>query len=175
MADDVSIELWMERRRLSALDKQLEQSGYCGDVEKYMQECLIALYAETVPTEVQAAIEQEITTERLDAQHRAEESRRISVFHVTEHGADVYFKTERSYELLQAVNQLRAYLRKAQDALPNTFGEYFLNAQRSQPMILISQLPSAWRIPARYPARSILASISVNFSLSTLWTAGKPM
>ena len=40
MADDISLELWMDRRRLTALDEALADSGYDKGAEKYMQDML---------------------------------------------------------------------------------------------------------------------------------------
>jgi hypothetical protein len=125
MADDVSIELWLDRRRMDALERILHESGT--DTQTVMQARLKDLYTQYVPAQERTQINERIEAERLAKERRAEESRRISVFHVTEHGDDVYFKTERDGEFLQAVNQLRAYLRKEQSAPPNTFAEMFFD------------------------------------------------
>lgn len=121
MADDVSIELWLDRRRMDALERILHESGT--DTQTVMQARLKDLYTQYVPAQERTQINERIEAERLAKERRAEESRRISVFHVTEHGEDVCFKTERGGEFLQAANQLRTYLRKEQDAPPGTFAE----------------------------------------------------
>lgn len=123
MADDVSIELWLDRRELSALERILHESG--ADTQTVMQARLKELYAKYVPAQERTQINERIEAERLAEERRAEENRRISVFHVTEHGEDVYFKTERGGEFMQAVNQLRTYLRKEQDVPPDSFAESF--------------------------------------------------
>lgn len=123
MADDVSIELWLDRRELSALERVLAESGT--NTQTVMQARLKELYTQYVTSQERIQINECIEGERLAEERRAEENRRISVFHVTEHGDDVYFKTERGGEFLQAVNQLRTYLWKEQNAPPDTFAEAF--------------------------------------------------
>jgi hypothetical protein len=123
MADDISLELWIDRRRIDALERVLNESGT--DTQTVMQARLEELYTQYVPAQERTQINECIEAERLAAERRAEESRRISVFRVTEHGDEMYFKTERSGEFLQAANQLRTYLRKEQSAPPAAFAEMF--------------------------------------------------
>lgn len=49
MADDNSIELWMDRRRLAALERVLNESGT--DTQTVMQARLDELYAQYVPAQ----------------------------------------------------------------------------------------------------------------------------
>lgn len=127
MADDVSMELWLDSRRLEALNKALEDIGYDRGAEKNMQDRLIDLYCETVPTEVQTAIDQEINAEHMEAQRLAEEHRRICAFHVTEDGQSRYFSVDDGLELLDAAKKVRAYLTAESTARPSGFEKMFLH------------------------------------------------
>ena len=49
MADDVSLELWMDRRRLTALERVLKERGT--DTQTVMQARLDELYRQYVPAQ----------------------------------------------------------------------------------------------------------------------------
>ena len=125
MADDISIELWLDRRRLEALDEALTDIGYDHGAENYMQDRLIDLYCETVPTEVQTAIDQELAAERLADEQRVEECKKVSAFHVMEHGKEQYFATDDAPEFLMAAIHLRHYLTKEQGAGQLSFAQRY--------------------------------------------------
>ncbi|MDD3778668.1 MAG: hypothetical protein PHU76_01585 [Synergistaceae bacterium] len=127
MPDDVSIELWMDRRRLAALDKALSHIGYDKGAEKYMQDRFIDTYAEIVPTDIQSSIDTELAAELLADKRLAEEQQRICAFHVTENGQSQYFSVDEGLELLDAAKKLRSYLTAEPVAKPDCFEKMFLH------------------------------------------------
>ena len=96
MADDVSLELWMDRRRLAALERVLKESGT--DTQAVMQARFDELYRQYVPAQERTAINERIEGERLAAERRAEEARRVCAFHVTEDGRSRYFSVDNTFE-----------------------------------------------------------------------------
>ena len=56
--DSVSIELWLDKRQLAALEQALAEDGTT--VDRIMQERLDELYAQRVPPEQQEKIQQEL-------------------------------------------------------------------------------------------------------------------
>ncbi len=125
MADDVSIELWMDRRRLAALERVMRESGT--DTQTVMQARFDALYRQYVPMQERTDINNTIEGERLAAERLAEEQRRIAAFHVTEHGAEKYFTTDDGLELLDAAKKVRAYLTNEPSASPSSFERMVLH------------------------------------------------
>lgn len=111
MADDISLELWLDRRKLDALDKALSDADYEKGIEKYMQEKLIELYIETVPDEVQVEINYQ-----LDAERRIDERRPVSAFRIVENGNDEIFSVQHNYEFLDVAQKLRVYLGKGENS-----------------------------------------------------------
>ena len=71
MADDVSLELWMDRRRLTALERVLKERGT--DTQTVMQARLDELYRQYVPAQERTEINERMESERLAAERRAEE------------------------------------------------------------------------------------------------------
>jgi hypothetical protein len=119
MADDISIELWMDRRRLAALERVLQESGTA--TQTVMQARFDELYRQYVPVQERTDINNAIEGERLAAERLAEERQRIAAFHVTEHGGEKYFTTDEGLELLDAAKKLRSYLTKEPSATPDSF------------------------------------------------------
>lgn len=127
MANDVSVELWLDKRRLAALDKALSDEGDGRGTEKYMQDRLIELYCEIVPSDIQTAIDQELEAERLAAERLAEDRRRVCAFHVTEDGQSQYFSVGEGFELLEVAKKVRAYLTAKPAERPASFAKMFLH------------------------------------------------
>ena len=125
MADDNSIELWMDRRRLAALERVLNESGT--DTQTVMQARLDELYAQYVPAQERTEINMAIEAERIAAEQKAEETRHVSVFHVTENGTEQYFKTDRGYEFLDAAHRLRLYLQE--NLVADSFAETYVGRE----------------------------------------------
>jgi hypothetical protein len=125
MADDVSIELWMDRRRMEALERVMKESGT--DAQTVMQARFDELYRQYVPVQERTEINNAIEGERLAAERLAEERRRISAFHVTENGQSRYFSVEDSFELLDAARKVRAYLTAEPAKRPAGFDKMFLH------------------------------------------------
>ena len=125
MADDVSLELWMDRRRLAALERVLKESGT--DTQAVMQARFDELYRQYVPVQERAAINERMEGERLAAERRAEEARRVCAFHVTEDGQSRYFFVDDSLELLDAAKKVRSYLTAESAARPSGFEKMFLH------------------------------------------------
>ena len=123
MADDISVELWMDRRKLAALERVLKESGT--DAQTVMQARFDELYRQYVPVQERIDISNSIESERLEAERRAEESRKLSAFHVTESGKELYFTTDDAPEFLMAAIRLREYLSNSNSAPQASFAEKF--------------------------------------------------
>ncbi len=124
MPDDVSIELWMDRRKLAALECVMNDSGT--DTQTVMQARLEELYRQYVPAQERTDINNTIEGERLAAEQLAEERRRICAFRVTENGQSQYFSSDDGLELLDAAKKVRSYLTAEPAARPSGFEKMFL-------------------------------------------------
>ena len=125
MADDVSLELWMDRRRLTALERVLKERGT--DTQTVMQARLDELYRQYVPAQERTEINERMESERLAAERRAEEARRVCAFRVTEDGQSRYFSVDDGLELLDAAKKVRSYLTAESAARPSGFEKMFLH------------------------------------------------
>ena len=125
MADDISIELWMDRRRLAALERVLNDSKT--DTQTVMQARFDELYRQYVPAHERTEINNAIEGERLAAERQAEEARRVCAFHVTEDGQSQFFSVDDSLELLDAAKKVRSYLTAESAARPSGFEKMFLH------------------------------------------------
>ena len=112
--DSVSIELWLDKRQLAALEQALTEDGTT--VERTMQEQLNELYAQRVPLEQQEKIQQALDAERLESQRNAEASARYAGLHITENGQEHYLSTKSGQEFLDMAILMRRYVR-------GTFGD----------------------------------------------------
>ena len=81
---DISLDLWMDRRKLAALENALTDQGM--SVTAYMQAQLEKAYQAFVPQETQQFIQAEIMQEEQEMGVRREASRRFAVFRVREGG-----------------------------------------------------------------------------------------
>lgn len=72
--DSVSIELWLDKRQLAALEQALAEDGTT--VDRIMQERLDELFAQRVPPEQQEKIQQELDAEQLESQRSVEANTR---------------------------------------------------------------------------------------------------
>ena len=106
--DSVSIELWLDKRQLAALEQALTEDGTT--VERTMQEQLNELYAQRVPLEQQEKIQQALDAERLESQRNAEASARYAGLHITENGQEHYLSTKSGQEFLDMAILMRRYL-----------------------------------------------------------------
>ncbi len=122
---DISLELWMERRKLAALENALANQGM--NATAYMQAQLEKAYQVFVPRETQQFIQAEIMREEQDAAARREASRRFAVFHVREDGTEEWFSVEDGLEFLHAANHLRNYLHRRGPNQGRTFSGRFSN------------------------------------------------
>lgn len=101
------ITLWLDERWYQALSQQLEVEKLEDKLNEYLDN-LISL----LPTPVYDKIIGEIREEDLRQQQEIEASKKISVFHVREHGQEEYFQLELPWDVLKAASILRKYLRK---------------------------------------------------------------
>lgn len=120
---DRDITLWIDEHKATAMDEALEARGT--SLEKFMQDQLIDLYSEIVPTDWQAEVEAVIQKEREGELRHAEEARVVSAFRVTENGTEKCFKLEPGPELLSVADRLRIYLRREPGAPPDSFAGMF--------------------------------------------------
>ena len=128
---DISLELWMERRKLAALENALTNQGM--SVTAYMQAQLEKAYQAFVPQETQQFIQAEIMQEVQEMGARKEASRRFAVFHIREGGTEEWFSVEGGLEFLHAANHLRNYFHRRGANQGRTFSErFFQRAPLSQ-------------------------------------------
>ena len=120
---DISLELWMERRKLAALENALTDQGM--SVTAYMQAQLEKAYQAFVPQETQQFIQAEIMQEEQEMGVRREASRRFAVFRVREGGTEEWFSVEDRLEFLHAANHLRNFLHRRGASQGRTFSERF--------------------------------------------------
>lgn len=111
---DTELSLWLNIHRLEVLDNALNEQGT--SAEKTLQNYLIELYTDTVPLDIQQQVDKRIESERLAAEKTAEESRKLTVFHVSEQGQEHYLETDFGMDMLQLAQLLRQYLRTPKDA-----------------------------------------------------------
>ena len=109
MSGDTCLELWLHEYKMEALEKVLEEQG--SSVEKQMQDHLIELYSDMVPSEIQQGIRQRIDAEHHEEAVRAEANRRFAVFKVTEHGEQSCYLVDEPIDFLRAARSLRNHLR----------------------------------------------------------------
>ena len=128
---DISLELWMERRKLAALENALANQGM--SVTAYMQAQLEKAYQAFVPQETQQFIQAEIMQEEQEMGVRREASRRFAVFHVREGGAEMWFSVEDRLEFLHAANHLRNYFHRRGANQGRTFSGRFANQTALSP------------------------------------------
>lgn len=169
--DSVSIELWLDKRQLAALEQALAEDGTT--VDRIMQERLDELYAQRVPPEQQEKIQQELDAEQLESQRSVEANTRYAGFHITENGQEHYLSTKSGQEFLDMAILMRRYVR-------GTFGDKEKDSpgvsmvQRRFHLSGLSSWPhGGWRISAKSPVwwRSTLTK---EFSPpSILWMAGR--
>ncbi|MDD3227783.1 MAG: hypothetical protein PHE09_01075 [Oscillospiraceae bacterium] len=125
MADDISLELWMDRRRLAALERVMTESGT--DVQTVMQARFDELYRQYVPAQERTDINNAIEAERLAAERFAEERKRVCAFRVTENGQRKFFTVDDGLELLDAAKKVRSYLTAEPASRPSSFDKMFLH------------------------------------------------
>ena len=128
---DISLDLWMDRRKLAALENALANQGVTATA--YMQVQLEKAYQVFVPRETQQFIQAEIMREEQGAAARREASRRFAVFHVREGGAEEWFSVEDRLEFLHASNHLRNFLHRHGASQGRTFSRRFSNQAALSP------------------------------------------
>ena len=140
--DSVSIELWLDKRQLAALEQALTEDGTT--VERTMQEQLNELYAQRVPLEQQEKIQQALDAERLESQRNAEASARYAGLHITENGQEHYLSTKSGQEFLDMAILMRRYVRGTFDDKEKGFARCIYGAEEISPQ-RFEQL-AAWRL-----------------------------
>ena len=140
--DSVSIELWLDKRQLAALEQALTEDGTT--VERTMQEQLNELYAQRVPLEQQEKIQQALDAERLESQRNAEASARYAGLHITENGQEHYLSTKSGQEFLDMAILMRRYVRGTFGDKEKGFARCIYGAEGISPQ-RFEQL-AAWRL-----------------------------
>lgn len=110
MSNSYSAEVWLNEHRWDALEKVMEEQGT--SIEKYLQDYLVDLYREMVPSEQVEEIEEVIRQEQLKAQAEQEARKGFSAFRLLERGRNHFLATEHPIEALEAARMLRACLRE---------------------------------------------------------------
>lgn len=140
--DSVSIELWLDKRQLAALEQTLTEDGTT--VERTMQEQLNELYAQRVPPEQQEKIQQELDAEQLESQRSVEANTRYAGFHITENGQEHYLSTKSGQEFLDMAILMRRYVRGTFGDKEKGFARCIYGAEEISPQ-RFEQL-AAWRL-----------------------------
>lgn len=140
--DSVSIELWLDKRQLAALEQALAEDGTT--VDRIMQERLDELYAQRVPPEQQEKIQQELDAEQLESQRSVEANTRYAGFHITENGQEHYLSTKSGQEFLDMALLMRRYVRGTFGDKAKGFAQCIYGAEEISPQ-RFEQL-AAWRL-----------------------------
>lgn len=140
--DSVSIELWMDKRELNALEQVLNEDGT--SVEKYMQDCLLDLYTQRVPREKQEKIQQVLDAERFESQRITEANIRYAGYHILEKGQEHYLLTKSGEEFVDIASLVRRYVRgtwgdKEKGFAQCIYGAEEISSQRFEQL-------AAWRL-----------------------------
>lgn len=140
--DSVSIELWLDKRQLAALEQALAEDGTT--VDRIMQERLDELFAQRVPPEQQEKIQQELDAEQLESQRSVEANTRYAGFHITENGQEHYLSTKSGQEFLDMAILMRRYVRGTFGDKEKGFARCIYGAEEISPQ-RFEQL-AAWRL-----------------------------
>ena len=127
MSGSVEIVIWIHEYELKELNRQLTKDGT--DVEKLMQKALADLYTERGPLSLRQAIQERLEMERAEELARQMADTTWTVYHVTGHGAEQYFKTATADQLLHTGLRLRTYLSEEPNPHPDSFAGRFRNQQ----------------------------------------------
>ena len=110
MSNSYSAEVWLNEHRWDALEKVLEEQGT--SIEKYLQDYLVDLYREMVPSEQVEEIEEVVRQEQMRDLEEREARKVFSAFHLLEGGRTHFLATESPVEMLDAARLLRTCLRE---------------------------------------------------------------
>ena len=108
MANSISAEVWLDERRWDALEAVLEEQGT--NIEQHLQNYLLDLYQEMVPTDQVREIESDIQKEALEAQREREARKVFSAFRLWENGKSRCLATEYPKDFLNTARLLRKHL-----------------------------------------------------------------
>lgn len=125
MSGASEIVLWLEKEKLSALRERNIS------VEAELQAALETLYCRSVPQAVQEEIQKRLDAESARQKAQREAQTVWAVYHITEHGEELYCRTVQPDELLTAANRLRLYLRKEPASRPARFADLLPRGRRS--------------------------------------------
>lgn len=110
MSNSYSAEVWLNEHRWDALEKVLEEQGT--SIEKYLQDYLVDLYREMVPSEQVEEIEEVVRQEQMRDLEEREARKVFSAFRLLEGGRTHFLDTESPVEMLDAARLLRICLRE---------------------------------------------------------------
>lgn len=110
MSNSYSAEVWLNEHRWDALEKVLEEQGT--SIEKYLQDYLVDLYREMVPSEQVEEIEEVVRQEQMRDLEEREARKVFSAFRLLEGGGTHFLATESPVEMLDAARLLRICLRE---------------------------------------------------------------
>ena len=147
---DTDITLSFNKRRLSALERILIESGSSVESELFGE--LNGMYRALVPENERAEIESEIERENAEAASAKEATRRFAVVHLHESGDDFLFTTELRNDFYSIVYLYQHELKDmvgtyTLDSLADRFGSYqAINAPTFS--VLCDAMPNGPRITA---------------------------
>ena len=110
MSNSYSAEVWLNEHRWDALEKVLEEQGT--SIEKYLQDYLVDLHREMVPSEQVEEIEEVVRQEQMRDLEEREARKVFSAFRLLEGGRTHFLATESPVEMLDAARLLRTCLRE---------------------------------------------------------------
>lgn len=120
--DSREISVWLDKRWYDALSRNLENGTVENQLDSYLKELIAQL-----PKEEHDQISREIQGEDLRLQQEIEAAKKYSAFHVREHGQEEYFQLEHPWNVLNAAQVLREYLRQDKQ---NSFSAFCVNRQQ---------------------------------------------
>jgi len=104
MADITVMELWLDRRKLDALEKSLQEQG--SSTEEQMQKFFLDLYKEYVPLSVRDRIDEQFQQEA----GMTENSVKMTAYRVFRNGRQNSFRTDIGSDILITSLRLKQYL-----------------------------------------------------------------
>ncbi|MDE7220227.1 MAG: hypothetical protein K2O45_11495 [Oscillospiraceae bacterium] len=103
------IALWVDERWYQALSRQLKDETVEGRLNSYLDELI-----DQLPEHVRGKISNEIWVEQQKQKQEIEDSKKYSVFRVTEDGVTKHFQVEQAVDMLEAASCVRRWLRQAE-------------------------------------------------------------
>ncbi len=132
MLNYTDVTLYIEKRRIKALESALEEATGESLSEK-LHEAFDDLYRAYVPDAQRATIEAEIAADEARAQAEIEAGRNFAVYHIHEGGEDALFRSDIFDNAMQTAYRYRLYQRGELHDQPASFAAAFVDAEPITP------------------------------------------